>query len=269
MKICCKILDGRRKSMDYVRFTKALKDIIIKHQVEFTRDEILIAIERAFNSALYGRLTAVIDWGSDFGALTVRNIDPNLYFIKKDGQIIPVSIIDNRLWKSMIAFFEVQIEILRLLKTKDENKKLLRKLVVGEILNIMQDKTILVGVDGIDNSKILCILTKMFQPISERNIYQKGFKMFFFINKFVYFDNKIIAYMNRTSKSLTTELLRYFLKSEIENFYRFYGRYPVLLCNKRVPGVFSSVVSEIKINRQTINYLKKALGGEGIYVFKN
>lgn len=221
-----------------------------------TRDETLDAIEVAVARTLTHALQT---------SVTVRVEDQLQILVYPHGGGAPTALtfcdIDRKLRRHVQHQVDLELQLRKTLNEAEHLKELRGYTAPGEIAHIGDDGSLIVTLEIADHYRRLIlsgICPARFQPRHERERFIPGTVKEFHITSVVpimvnHRSTKVQVQLNRISKELPRLLLQE--RSRISG----------ILCLKRIPGAFSTIVTPSRISKDVINSVGKELK-EHLYV---
>jgi len=169
--------------------------------------------------------------------------------------------IDRKLRRHVQHQVELELQLRKTLNESGHLKELRGYTAPGEITRIFGDGSLIVTLEIADHYRRLIlsgICPVRFQPIHERGSYLLGTVKEFHVTSVVpvminHSSSRVRVQLSRSSKQLPQLLLRE--RSRIHG----------IVCLKRIPGAFSSIVTPTRISKDIINSVGKELQ-EHLYV---
>lgn len=169
--------------------------------------------------------------------------------------------IDRKLRRHVQHQVELELQLRKTLNEAGHLKELRGYTAPGEITRIFGDGSLIVTLEIADHYRRLIlsgICPVRFQPIHERGSYLLGTVKEFHVTSVVpvminHRSSRVRVHLSRSSKQLPQLLLRE--RSRIHG----------IVCLKRIPGAFSSIVTPTRIPKDIINSVGKELQ-EHLYV---
>lgn len=247
----------------FLIWDKYSSKVYINHK-DIDIDTILYAFEKALYKFIYTVLgkESIIFWNTNYiPVVYLLNTDTyNNFFLNEFSFNFNI-----KTYNLFLKMFETELRKQILISSlKITMEDFLNNLVVATIAEKHRNRLIAI-IDDIynrQNRHIAGILEFKDQPPKERDFYDEGKKLFFFIKNV---KNRNVL-LTRSNKKLVSALIKNQIAKTIKHFQIVKKRKPVLACIKRVPNVYSIVISELRIPKTVLDLTSKNLFKENIYV---
>ena len=246
-----------------MEITEIINEIVDKYSTDFDMETLLNCLDNSIIDSVAfvkGNRPAFVMWDG---------IIPEIYIVWGNS-IVRLTEYSNSLIYLIRKNLIVNLHRQKILRKYMQTYKFTQNIVVGTIKHIDKEE-IKVEVDGINNNEVIeAVMTKLDQPITERNTYCEDLKLFFYVKNVLINDSdeQVKIFLSRISKNFAGKLIKYLSADKNKGFYLRNGRMPIITCYKRVAGICSVVLSDIYIPRKIIEDVSYILSGEKIFVRK-
>ncbi len=241
-----------------------IADIIEKYNADFDEDIILNSLEKAIvwaTKIVFKNPAPFVVWDG---------LNPTIYLTFQNN-IKRISVYSYSFFELIGRNLNKILNNVKLTMVYTKNKDIVKEIVVGKIKGIYPefiDLEIKNKENDNDSKVIRSMALTRDLPKNERKKYVLDYSLFFYVKR-LFIDRvnkKVEIFLSRNSKEFVTLLFKYFIINRFTDFYKHNGRYPTILCIKRVPGIYSNLISDIFIPKNYINEVRDIIGGERITV---